>query len=105
MSTSVSFTPGREFERNRAWNVIDKTRITLHDAKLTKNTTEYTNDQAFQFLSSVGQILDELIFPKDKANDDEELDTDKCVAARKIRDAATNGAKEKANRVEGARVA
>ena len=42
---------------------------------------------------------------KAKANDEEELDTDECVVVRKIRDAATNGAKEQANAGEGARVA
>ena len=47
----------------------------------------------------------DLIFPEDKANDEEELDTDECVVVRKIRDAATNGAKEQANAVEEARVA
>ena len=104
LETSV-ITCGREFEKNRVWNVIDKTSTALHDAKLTKNATEYTNDQAFQFLSSVGQILDELVFPKDKADDEDEIDTDECVVVRKIRDAATNRAKEQANSVEGARVA
>ena len=41
--------PNRELERNRVWNVIDKTSTTLHNTKLAKIATEYTNDKSSNF--------------------------------------------------------
>lgn len=59
-------TPLRQFKKDRVWNDKDSTSTVLRDAKLEKQIKDYTNYQAFQFLSSIGQILDELGFPKDR---------------------------------------
>ena len=69
--------PCRQFNSNRVWNVIDKATTSLVDSKLNKQMKDYTNEQTFELLSSIGQILDELVFPKDR-EEEEEIETNEC---------------------------
>ena len=71
-------TPLRQFKKDRVWNAMEKSTTILKNSKLESQMNDYSNDQAFQFLSSVGQILEEMVFPKEK-EDDSEIDTDECV--------------------------
>ena len=81
---------------------MEKSTTILKNSKLESQMNDYTNDQAFQFLSSVGQILEELVFPKEK-EDDSEIDTDECVVARNIRDAALVVVNEESETIDGRR--
>ena len=81
---------------------MEKSTTILKNSKLESQMNDYTNDQAFQFLSSVGQILEELVFPKEK-EDDSEIDTDECVVARNIRDAALVVVNEESETINGRR--
>ena len=81
------------------WNVIDKAKTSLVDSKLNKQMKDYTNEQAFELLSSVGKILDELVFPKDR-EEEEEIETNECDISRSIRDSVLYGANTMAENVD-----
>ena len=82
--------PLRQFKRDFVSSCVKLVKTKLIDKKLEAQIKDYTNDQAFQFLSSVGQILDEMSNPKeddDEDNDDDdEIETDESAIARDIRD-------------------
>ena len=89
-------TPLRRFKKDRVWNAMMKSTTILKNSKLESQMNDYTNDQAFQFLSSVGQILDELVFLNDK-DDELDIDIDECVIACNIRDAASEAVNEESS--------
>ena len=64
-------TLGRIWTTSDIWKLKDNLKTKLTDKKLVKNVTEYSNQSAFSFLSSVDQILDDInnVVPKNEEPD------------------------------------
>ena len=77
--------PLRVFEKNRVWDALAKTTTVLTDPKLNSQMKKYTNENAFAFLSSVLQIMDDVSNPTNEEETDE-IETEECAIARSIRD-------------------
>ena len=66
------YIPGKTYQCNNWYKLAPFLNTKLHSAKLERNIKSMEVESAFQLLSSIGQIIDEIVSPMNKNTETEE---------------------------------